>query len=158
MRGPAASLFGGRRERVDGPFRASSRTRSTRPASARRCRNVLHIRPDFARCEPWPARVTWVHPAPACAAAPGTRRNDSRSDTLCPQGGERQGMRGLVGKVEPALGRQAFDARIGEALPARLQQALEFSSRARLGLELADPDEVIEFPAAHGRGRAPNRR
>lgn len=65
------------------------------------------------------------------------------------QRGEGKAMRCAVGEIELAVWIEGVILCIGKAHASRFQHSFEFGAGGRLGLEGADPDEVIEFCSAH---------
>src|SRR5438132_1290261 len=58
-------------------------------------------------------------------------------------------MRGVVGKIKSAFQRERLVSCIDELRSPGLHQSVELRLRARLGLELADGDQVVEVRNAH---------
>lgn len=81
-----------------------------------------------------------------------------RAVSMPPQGGKREAVRGAIGQIKPAFGREIFIAGIGQTLPCGIDQPVKFHAWSRLPLELADFDEILKFPSGHAPVRPPIQR
>lgn len=59
--------------------------------------------------------------------------------------GQRECVRGTLGKIEAALGRQIAFLGVGKALPSRVEETVELPLVGGLTLERAGLNEVVQF-------------
>src|SRR5947209_527255 len=68
---------------------------------------------------------------------------------LAAQGGERQPVRGTIGKVESTVGVEVFVLRVDKALARRFQHSVIFGTGRRLRFEPLNFYEIVELLLDH---------